>query len=125
MDMVGQVIMLYERDGVLSRYLSQLGETLRSTGALRVPYKGAWYWDLGPAQPDERKGQPTESMTLAQACVFRATKRLKILGVLLDERSYSDVVREAQELVELALKGILRQIGIDPPKQHDVCSLLL
>jgi hypothetical protein len=125
LDMVGQVIMLYDRDGVLSRYLSQLEETLRSTGARRIPYKGAWYWDLGPAQPDERKGQPTESMTLAQACVFRATKRLKILGVLLDERSYSDVVREAQELVELALKGILRQIGIDPPKQRDVGSLLL
>jgi len=65
------------------------------------------------------------SMTLAQAYVFKATKRLKALDVLLAEQSYSDVVREAQELVELALKGVLRQIGVDPPKQHDVGGLLL
>ena len=30
------------------------------------------------------------------------------------------MVREAQELVELALKGILFQAGIDPPKEHDI-----
>jgi hypothetical protein len=59
-------------------------------------------------------------MTLAQAYVFKASKRLTILDVLNREEFYSDVVREAQEPVELALKGILREIGIDPPKQHDV-----
>ena len=30
------------------------------------------------------------------------------------------MVREAQELVELALKGMLRHVGIEPPKWHDV-----
>lgn len=40
--------------------------------------------------------------------------------MLLDEEAYSDVIREAQEIVELALKGMLRQIGIEPPKWHDV-----
>jgi HEPN domain-containing protein len=34
------------------------------------------------------------------------------------------VVREAQELVELALKGMLRYVGIDPPKWHDVGPIL-
>jgi HEPN domain-containing protein len=34
-------------------------------------------------------------------------------------------VPEAQELVELALKGILRQIGIDPSKWHDVGPVLV
>lgn len=63
--------------------------------------------------------------TLAQAYVFKATKRLKALEVLLHEESYSDVVREAQEVVELALKGLLREIGIDPPKQHDVGDLVV
>ncbi len=38
---------------------------------------------------------------------------------------YSDVVREAQELVELALKGMLRAVGIDPPKVHEVGGALL
>jgi len=58
--------------------------------------------------------------TLAQAYLIKAQKRLKILDVLFEEEAYSDVVREAQEVTELALKGILRQIGVEPPKQHDV-----
>lgn len=48
-----------------------------------------------------------------------------MLDVLLAEEAYSDVIRKAQELVELALKGLLRQVGIDPPKQHDVGGLLV
>lgn len=63
--------------------------------------------------------------TLAQSYLLKATKRLRVLAVLLEEEAYSDVVREAQELVELALKGVLRQIGIEPPKQHDVGKLLV
>jgi len=65
------------------------------------------------------------TLTLARSYLLRAQKRLKILKVLLDEEAYSDVVREAQEIVELALKGMLRQVGIDPPKWHDVGSHLL
>ena len=34
------------------------------------------------------------------------------------------MVREAQEIVELALKGMLRHVGIEPPKWHDVGQLL-
>lgn len=63
--------------------------------------------------------------TLAQSYLIKATKRLKILTVLLDEDAYSDVIREAQEVVELALKGMLRQVGIEPPKWHDVGQALL
>lgn len=63
--------------------------------------------------------------TLAQSYLVKCKKRLKVLEVLLAEEAYSDVVREAQELVELAVKGILRQIGVEPPKQHDVGGLLL
>ncbi|NQU11314.1 HEPN domain-containing protein [bacterium] len=47
------------------------------------------------------------------------------LQVLLDRDAFSDVVRESQEIVELALKGILRAVGIDPPKWHDVGDLLV
>ena len=63
--------------------------------------------------------------SLAQSYLIKATKRLKILTVLLDEDAYSDVIREAQEVVELALKGMLRQVGIEPPKWHDVGQALL
>jgi HEPN domain-containing protein len=34
-------------------------------------------------------------------------------------------VREAQELVELALKAMLREVGVDPPKWHDVGPILM
>lgn len=54
------------------------------------------------------------NITLAQSYLEKATKRLKILPVLFDEEAYSDVIREAQEIVELALKGMLRAIGVEP-----------
>lgn len=66
-----------------------------------------------------------DSPTLAQSYLRKAQVRLKVLDLLLADEAYSDVVREAQELVELALKAILRQIGVDPPKQHDVGGLIL
>lgn len=62
---------------------------------------------------------------LAKSYLIKAEKRLKILEVLLNEEDYSDVVREAQEIVELCLKGVLRSVGIEPPKWHDVGPLLL
>lgn len=62
---------------------------------------------------------------LARSYLEKAGKRRRVLAVLLEEQAYSDVVREAQELVELALKAMLRAIGVDPPKWHDVGPVLL
>lgn len=64
------------------------------------------------------------NVSLAQSYLVKARKRLKILAALMDESAYSDVVREAQEIVELALKGMLRQVGVEPPKWHDVGQIL-
>lgn len=58
--------------------------------------------------------------SLASSYLHKARKRLLVLQLLQREEAYSDVVREAQELVELALKALLRQAGIEPPKWHDV-----
>lgn len=55
----------------------------------------------------------------------KALSRLKILPVLMDDDNFSDVVRKSQEIVELALKGMLRKIGIEPPKIHDVGPLIV
>ena len=63
--------------------------------------------------------------SLARAYLSKAEKRLKALAVLRDESAHSDVVREGQELVELALKGMLRAVGVEPPKFHDVGALLV
>lgn len=62
---------------------------------------------------------------LARSYFSRAAKRMLALRVLLEAEAYPDVVREAQEIVELALKGMLRGIGVDPPKWHDVGSVLI
>ena len=66
-----------------------------------------------------------KNLSLAKSYLDKTRTRLKILEMLLAENDYSDVIREAQEVVELALKGMLRQIGIEPPKWHDVGPLIL
>jgi HEPN domain-containing protein len=62
--------------------------------------------------------------TLAESYLEKATKRMRVLEVLLEEEGFSDVIREAQELVELAMKGMLRYVGVDPPKWHDVGPIM-
>jgi len=62
---------------------------------------------------------------LARDYVHRATVRLRMLDMLFDAESWADVVREAQEIVELGLKGLLRSRGIQPPRIHDVSDVLV
>jgi HEPN domain-containing protein len=61
---------------------------------------------------------------LAGDYLRRAGSRLKALEVLLAESSWADVVREAQELVEIALKALLRSCHIEVPRIHDVSPVL-
>lgn len=65
------------------------------------------------------------NVSLAQSYIKKANDRLDVLDLLLRKGAFSDVVREAQEIVELALKGLLRYRGIEPPKWHDVSSILV
>lgn len=62
--------------------------------------------------------------SLAESYLKKARVRVTVLRTFLDAQDYSDVVREAQEAVELALKAALRRIGVEPPKVHDVGALL-
>lgn len=64
------------------------------------------------------------NQSLAQSYLSKARVRLTILPVLDQAAAYSDVVREAQEVVELALKAMLRHVGIEPPHWHDVGGLV-
>ncbi len=61
---------------------------------------------------------------LAADHLRRAQARLRALDVLYDAESWADVVRESQEVVELALKGLLHAVGVDPPRVHDVADVL-
>ena len=62
---------------------------------------------------------------LARNYLHRCTSRIKMLKFLLEEEAYPDTIRESQETVELLLKGVLRSVGIDPPKVHDVSKAIL
>ena len=62
--------------------------------------------------------------SLARSYLVKARVRLKVLDVLHGEGAWSDVIREAQEAVELALKALLREVGVEPPKWHDVGGFL-
>lgn len=61
---------------------------------------------------------------LPAAYLKKSKTRLKALKIFMDDQSYSDVVRESQEVVELCSKGILRLALIDPPHRHDVAEEL-
>jgi HEPN domain-containing protein len=66
-----------------------------------------------------------QSPELARDYVKRAGVRVQALAVLYAAESWADVVRESQEVVELALKGLLRASGVEPPRIHDVSDVLL
>jgi len=61
---------------------------------------------------------------LARSMIRQSRQRFNLLRYAQAERAYHVVVRESQEVVELALKGILRLAGIEPPKIHDVGGLI-
>ncbi len=61
---------------------------------------------------------------IARDYLRRVQGRREALRVLLERQLHADVVRESQEIVELALKGALRFVGVDPPKRHDTHKVL-
>jgi len=66
-----------------------------------------------------------QNRDLAKDYLRRSDARLKALDVLYAEQSWADVVREAQEIVELVLKALLRSYGIEAPRVHDVSEVML
>lgn len=65
-----------------------------------------------------------QNKTLAADYLDRARKRLSALDALYKEEAWADVVRESQEVVELALKSLLRTFHIEVPRIHDVSGIL-
>jgi len=64
------------------------------------------------------------NLRLGITYVERARGRLPFLRQMQAADLHADVVRESQEVVELALKGLLRIAGLDPPKEHDVSKFM-
>lgn len=65
-----------------------------------------------------------QNRDLALDYVTRCQKRLKAIDTLFEEEAWADVVRESQEVVELALKALLRQFQVEVPRIHDVSGVL-
>ena len=65
------------------------------------------------------------NIRLAQSYLKRCKIRYEILIVLNKKRAYADVIREAQEAIELLQKALLINIGMQPPKWHDVSDILI
>ena len=62
--------------------------------------------------------------SLTKDYITRAKGRLVAIDALFGEKLWADVVRESQEVVELALKALLRFHHIEVPKIHDVSAIL-
>ncbi|MGE0525801.1 MAG: HEPN domain-containing protein [Bdellovibrionales bacterium] len=64
------------------------------------------------------------NQTLADDYLRRAKGRVRAIEVLLEDGLYADVVREAQEACELALKAVIRKAGHSVPFSHEVSGTL-
>ncbi len=65
-----------------------------------------------------------QNKSLVKDYIDRAQIRLGSVEYLYSKKSWADVVRESQEIVELALKALLRFSHIDVPRIHDVSGIL-
>jgi|GEM_PF-245922 len=103
---------LFEHEQDLSLHLARIRRAIATGRLVRRVVHGQPYW--------------TETArSLAGDFVERSAARLRAIEVLYDSGSWADVVRESQETIELALKGLLRAVGIDPPRVHDVAGVLV
>ncbi len=60
------------------------------------------------------------SEEMARAYLAQAEEILREAERLHQRQAWNLVVRRSQEAVELALKGILRHVGVEVPRTHDV-----
>jgi HEPN domain-containing protein len=65
-----------------------------------------------------------KNRSLTKDYIKRAGLRLEALQFLFDRGGYADVVREAQEIVELVSKALVRHVGAEPARVHDVSAQL-
>lgn len=62
---------------------------------------------------------------IAEAYLHQAEARLKDAEEAYPEKNYPYTVRLSQECVELCLKAVLKAVGIEYPKVHDVSDVLV
>jgi len=111
-------VILWDPQLRVARILRLLRQEIAHGSLVRKLAHGQPYWARVPQ--DRLKSAP-----LAEDYIRRPRKRLAALDALCGERAWPDVVREAQEVVELALKGLARRYRIETPRLHDVSDVLV
>jgi HEPN domain-containing protein len=64
------------------------------------------------------------SSQMGRRYIEEARGRIELVRLAFERRLWATVVREAQECVELFLKGALRLAAVEPARTHDVAELL-
>ena len=64
------------------------------------------------------------SSRMGRLYIEEAGSRVELVRLALERGLWATVVREAQECVELFLKGALRLAAVEPTRTHDVAELL-
>jgi hypothetical protein len=111
-------VILFEGDGSVRRFLGQLRKAMAVGRLVRRTAYDDPYWIKG------YQGPSANNDALRRDSLRRAGARLQALAVLQAAGSWADVVREAQEVVEISLKGLLRAYRIEVPRIHDVSPVL-
>ena len=70
------------------------------------------------------EGMSLTNLRLAEAFLDRARERLQALDALRHEADFSDVIREARDIVTLCFRGMLRIVGIEVSRWLDVGDVL-
>ena len=65
------------------------------------------------------------SLEMARDYLYRARRCLREADLALRDGDAPGVVRRSQEALELAAKALLRALGIEYPRVHDVSDVLL
>lgn len=61
---------------------------------------------------------------MALSYLRRAESRVVAADGALERGVFPDVVRHSQEAVEMSLKAVLRAVGIEYPREHEVSTVL-
>lgn len=64
------------------------------------------------------------NVEMAKSYLRQAEERVKHAEEAIKTGNYAFTIRQSQETVELALKGALRLLAIEPPKWHDVGPII-
>lgn len=64
------------------------------------------------------------SSRMGRSFIEQASGRLELVRLAFARKLWATTVREAQECVELCLKGTLRLVGVEPARTHDVSDVL-